>query len=298
MSRSVRLKEHPPGTSRERTPDRNEFLGFNGTIEFKPYALRVDENGFIISSRSEELRGAKKVVLLGDSFFECAFWDEGARMCDVLNELSFSHSKEHEFLNAGYAASTTLNSVVTFVSKVLPLRPAAVVICADIFDTDCWRDRRSYWRPHPWYSPLIPVPTGFHNDVTDLDTDDYATLISGVSAMCDAAGIQLFVVAKPLCPESKWSETHKYYKDKIERLKIYNDVVRKYSKRNRRVKLLDLDKSCDLNWDDFYDANHLNSSGASKVARVIFHEMSIAASSSKVTMLVREIKRKMAAMLA
>lgn len=130
MSRNVRLKEHAPGTIRERTPDPTEFLGFNGTIDFKPFSFKADANGFVESSHSEKLQGAKRVVLLGDSFFECAFVDQGARICDVMNELSLVLSRRLEFVNAGYSASTTLNSVVTFVSKILPMRPVAVVMCA------------------------------------------------------------------------------------------------------------------------------------------------------------------------
>lgn len=292
MSRNVRLKEHAPGTIRERSPDPTEFLGFNGTIDFRPYTFKVDANGFVESSHCEKLQGAKRVVLLGDSFFECAFVDQGARICDVMNELSLVLSRRLEFMNAGYAASTTLNSVVTFVAKILPMRPVAVVMCAGTFDADCWRDKRSYWRPHPWYSPLVPASPEFKNDSVELCTEDYVTLMSGVSAMCHAAGIKLFLIAKPICPESEWSKTHKYYKTKVERLNIYNGAVRDFSKRDRRVTLLDLGERCKLNWDDFYDANHLNKSGAGKVADVIFDEISRAVSRpSKLTNFLEKLEK-------
>jgi hypothetical protein len=268
MPRYVRLKEHEPGTVRTRIPEPADFALYNGTIERKPYRLRIDADGFIASAHATELENAAKIVLLGDSVFECSFVDDGKRLSDRLNAASLATGGQYQYINAGYAAATTLNTLVTFVAKILPMRPAHIVFCADSFEMDCWSDERGYWMPHPWHSPILPCPPGFKRQpLARPNTADFAILMDGLLAMCVSAGIGLHIITKPLCPESDWSETRKKYFDyKIAALSLYNDVVREFTSSHPACWLIDLARECPVPWNEFYDANHMNAAGVQRIA--------------------------------
>ncbi|WPY97045.1 SGNH/GDSL hydrolase family protein (plasmid) [Limimaricola variabilis] len=269
--RSIRLKEHVPNTVKVRVPDEGEFAGYNGTIENKEYVLKIDGNGFVASRHAGKLKDARKVVLLGDSFFECAFVDDGKRVADICNKMSLRKEGGVNFINAGYAAATAMNSFMSYAAKIMPLRPNAVYFSADTFDVSCWQDERSYWMPHPWFSTTLPADRNYRaRRGPSSGKEDFEAILEGLFAMCRQSNTKLVLITKPICPESAWSASRqKYYEAKTSALREYNDVVRSYCNRKNRL-LLDIDADCKLEWDDFYDANHLNQKGARKVARAIY----------------------------
>jgi hypothetical protein len=160
MIRNIRLKEWGTYLNMERAPVAANFANADETLEPGPFRFRTDENGFI-SSGFETNPEDPAIVVLGDSVVECMFLHEGSRLTDKTELALRSRGAGFRVLNGGTTGSSTLHLLNSLVTKVLPLRPSAVVMMSGIMDLDCVTDAASFWTTNPYLTPLKlePPPT-------------------------------------------------------------------------------------------------------------------------------------------
>jgi len=131
--RFIRLKESPPLMSYYLCPSKKD-LEVSDNLQPKRYLFRTDRNGFIIPSEKHQNPDIV-IVFLGGSTTECFFNEEENRFpykADCLLEQELG--KKINSYNAATSGNNSMHSLFVLMSKVLPLKPKAVVMMHNIND--------------------------------------------------------------------------------------------------------------------------------------------------------------------
>lgn len=152
--RFIRLKESPPLTSYYLRPSKKD-LEMSDNLKPKRYLFRTDRNGFIIPSEKHQNPDIV-IVFLGGSTTECFFNEEENRFpykvgCLLEQELR----KKINSYNAGTSGNNSMHSLFILMSKVLPLKPTAVVMMHNINDLIILLYEGSYYPSNPSKSIII-----------------------------------------------------------------------------------------------------------------------------------------------
>lgn len=270
--RNIRLKEFLPLSDRLLEPVEAYMKQTNGTIGTGPYKLRTDEDSFILGPRvaSED---DERFFVLGDSFVESSYVQEGARFCDVLTRLD-ENQKGRVFCNAGYSGSTSLNLLGLLASKIGKFPDSSVLYVLPSNDILSLINDDGFWNYNDKrYSPILPARPG------NVEAGDFTQNLSQLTRVLQgligvASGYQLpFYMAT--CPfvqtdyeDLGWFRIRHGQVEKYEALmdkrRQANQILRRVA-RASRIPLIDLETILS-DPAMFYDDVHLNEAGSAFVA--------------------------------
>ena len=271
--RAVRLKEFGTNIQRILTPTPQYLRQTNGTIAEEAYRLETDPDGFILAS-GHRSRSGDRTYVLGDSFIECSFVQEGSRICDLMN--TQLGQQPGVVLNGGYSGSTTLNILNGLINRVLPRSPRNVIFALPSNDVLALIEHGGFWNLRDKrYSPIMPI----ENRVTG--TNDFeanaAALAPLLALFCQTArefSFNLTLTTMPFVSTDYqklgWfrirHQTEDVYEALVTKRHHVNAILRETAKA-QGVNLIDL--AALLTPDLFYDDVHMNAQGCRAVADLL-----------------------------
>lgn len=276
--RSIRLKEWPPLSTFCKTPS-DEYLGKTKGLISQEYRVTTDENGFINPGCQSKNKDAEKWVFLGGSFVESLFVQEGGRFTDILQNKLHEESLDIQVLNGGYSGSTLLHTVNSVINKVLPLKPAKLVVFVETNDSRCLRQKEGYWTKDKQLSPILPC-LGESERNSEIDTSTVPLLLNILSSAAMASKIELFIATVPFRYVNFDEDqlltqrytNRKYFDSIIKDRFAVSDVVRTWTESND-IELIDLEKEM-LDFKKYsYDELHLNEFGSNQLANILLSRM-------------------------
>jgi hypothetical protein len=276
MPRAIRLKEFPKSTEIVNTPPDWYVAARDSSLLQQPYKINTDENGFILPDpRSRP--NCPSVIFIGDSVLEGMFSLPEDRICSRLQQiLSKEENIDVAILNGGYSGATILHSFNTFLNKIIPLRPTAVVLMTGMVDYDVSLFKASFWSKDCWIEPIIEI--GKDNTWRDPDKTSEPSFEnqSRVMAMFSAASrifeVPVWYATLPHRQVFSGEYVNKAFKDRGEFDRLMrlhrgvNEVTRRAAFRDM-VPLFDLEMDLADRTDIFYDIFHLNPAGGEAAAR-------------------------------
>lgn len=258
--RHIRLKEWAPNTGFERAPTPAQMAGSDGTLDAGPFSFKTDTDGFIRSGAAP--RAGQPVVVIGDSVVECLFAHEGSRMTD--------HAEREArvpVLNGGVSGTTTLHALHVLTAKVLPLRPALVVLMNGILDANTMRDPRGFWTDDKRLAPI--QAQGQEGPARRFDgaqaESQRLPIIEAMALLCDRFDIQFALATIPV----RGMDDHAKrmgapYRKLAADMALINGITRDAAELTG-CPLLDAAEHFAGRSDLFYDAYHFNAVGAAEV---------------------------------
>lgn len=270
MKRHIRLKEW--GINKDITKTPSLEYAEPRSMEVKPYRIRTDENGFILSG-NENIEYNELEIFIGDSFVESVFVEEEKRFTAVLERIYAEKGERVKCLNAGYSGATSLNLLNVIINKIIPLKPRRVWFFLPTNDTRCFSLENGAWSNDKHLSPVIPQ--GLVSSCYDFNKKDIRRILSLIHHALSTFDIDFVFVTTPHRYGSfdndylkfKFRNENNFKRVSNLRLAI-NEVIRTYSSK-KGLKFLDLEKTLAPFEQYSYDDLHLNEYGALKVAKLI-----------------------------
>jgi hypothetical protein len=276
MPRMIRLKEFPQSTEIVNTPPDWYVTARDSSLVQQQYKIETDENGFVLPQPTSK-RNCHTVILLGDSVVEGMFARPEDRICSRLQAiLAREEGIDVAVLNGGYSGATVLHSFNTFMNKVIPLRPVAVVLMTGMVDCDVAMMKASFWSRDCWIEPIIEI--GRENQWRDSDwrsEPSFADQLRLMAMFSTASRVFEVPVWYATLPHRQVFEGEYVGKtfatraafDREVSLRLgTNDAIRRAAFRDH-VTLFDLELDLADRTDIFYDMFHLNAVGGEAVAR-------------------------------
>ena len=148
--RFIRLKEFRPCSTIIETPSDLYIAARDSSLIRRPYKITTNQDGFILPRSGGRPHG-RKIVVIGDSVVESMYVEPDHRFCSRLEDILCDElGLEITVLNGGYGGTTMLHSLNVFLNKLIPLRPAAVILMTGIVDVDVAYLKASYWSHDCW----------------------------------------------------------------------------------------------------------------------------------------------------
>ncbi len=274
--RFIRLKEFPPNTEINNTPDRMYVSERDSSLIPKTYKMSTDADGFILSG-SGRPPAERKVIVIGESVVESMFSDPELRMCSRLedalrNALDFDVS----VLNAGYSGATSLHSFNVFLNKIVPLKPMAVILLTGIVDVDVAYLDASFWSNDCWLEPLVSID----KNNTSRDNRKHANpsfdgrmqMLRMFAKASELFGVPVWYATMPHRQVFEGEYVAKAFRERsdferqVSVRKQMNEVTRRVAAESGQP-LFDLEADLSGRSDIFYDMFHLNAPGSEAVAQ-------------------------------
>jgi len=274
--RAIRLKEFPKSTEITHTPPEWYLAACNPSLVKQPYKLATDENGFILPDPVSK-PGCPAVIFLGDSVVESMYAHPQTRFCSRLQDILGKEEGAYvAVLNAGYSGATVLHSFNTFMNKIIPLRPAAVVLMTGISDAYVSVVKDSFWCRDCWMEPIIHLehtnPDMDPDRRSEPSLDDQRRLMTMFAAASRTFAVPVCFATVPHCQVFEGEWVGKMFKSRADfdyvvtpRQRV-NDVTRRVAIKEG-VPLFDIEADLVHRTDIFYDMFHLNPVGGEAVAR-------------------------------
>jgi hypothetical protein len=238
--------------------------------------MKTDENGFVLPEPTSK-PNCPSVILLGDSVVEGMFARPEDRLCSRLQDiLAREQGVDVAVLNGGYSGATILHSFNTFMNKIIPLRPAAVVLMTGMVDFAVALVKASFWSRDCCIEPIIEI--GANNQWRDPDRrsepsfEDQSRLMAMFFAASRIFEVPVWYATLPHRQVFAGAYAEKAFKsrgafDREVNLRLgVNGVTRGIALRDS-VPLFDLERNLADRTDIFYDMFHLNAVGGEVVAR-------------------------------
>lgn len=164
IQRYVRLREMSPLSFEVFTPKPQVFDAEAGS-QPRQVTLRADENGFIMPSRVHD-QPDLVLAFLGGSTTECRAVPEEHRFPYLVGRrLESRFQVKVNSYNAARSGNNTLHSLNILLHKVLPLRPAVVVMMHNVNDLITLLYERTYWNRNPSRRVIIEVQPTLESEV-------------------------------------------------------------------------------------------------------------------------------------
>ncbi|MFO1061421.1 MAG: glycosyltransferase family 2 protein [Dongiaceae bacterium] len=274
--RTIRLKEHPRSAEIVSTPPDWYMAKSDSTLTSRPFRIATDENAFIRTDPPPP-PGAPELVLLGDSFVEGMFSAPEHRIASRLQQILQSDRQLAVAVrNAGYGGATLLHSLNTFLNKIVPLRPAGVLLMTGMVDIDVALMKASFWTRDCWAEPIVEI--GITNRSRDLDLrparsfDDQARLLAILANAGRVLGIPVWFATTPHRQVHGGEFVEKTgmgaaaFEEQATARRAVNEAMRRVAT-EQGVPLFDVEAGLAARTDIFYDMFHLNAVGGEAVAR-------------------------------
>jgi hypothetical protein len=276
MPRFIRLKEYEPLARIVNVPPDWYFAQADSSLAREEYVMNIDPNGFIRAA-GDEIDDRAFVVVLGDSVVESMFAREEHRFCSVAQHvLNTECGLRVRVLNGGYSGATSLHLFNVFVNKILPLRPAAVILMSGIVDVDVTWKVSSFWSNDCWLEPIVSTDrVNTDRDANDRPTPSFAdrgrilTMFAHTGALF---GIPVWYATVPHLQIHQGEYVARHRTDANEFRKIV-DMRRRVNNVTRRFclegghHLFDLELDLIGEVQIYYDMFHLNGIGGPLVGR-------------------------------
>ncbi|MCI5040353.1 MAG: SGNH/GDSL hydrolase family protein [Donghicola eburneus] len=275
IKRNVRLKEFGINVNRELEPVEAYLRQTNGSISAGPFRLRTDDNGYITSPQAEMAAG-REVFVLGDSFVESSYVQEGERFCDLLCDLD-RDGAGRAFRNAGYSGATSLNLLDVLINKICANRNASLVYVLPSNDILSLENKDGFWNAQDKrYSPIQPVrPGGGQKGEFTESAHQLFCVLRSIAGVARAFNLPLFLATCPFVrtayKDLPWHRIRHgesgRYEQLIDLRSRANQILRDVAFA-ARVPVIDLEAILD---DPalFYDDVHLNAEGSKAAAAAI-----------------------------
>ncbi|MFZ5447097.1 MAG: SGNH/GDSL hydrolase family protein [Thermodesulfobacteriota bacterium] len=167
IQRSIKLREFNPLYCNILVPDASA-MRMSDSLTQKPYALRVDRQGFIMPSKIHE-HPDLTIAFLGGSTTECTYVDENLRFPYLAGRLIEEQtSLKVNSYNAGRSGNNTLHCLNILLNKVVNLKPDIVVLMENINDLAILMYEKTYWNTNPSRSPIQEREPSFKTVGQDL----------------------------------------------------------------------------------------------------------------------------------
>lgn len=272
--RSIRLKELAPGIDVMQRPQPQYLARTNGTLKDSEYRTRVDSNGAICTGNGYVFpEGARRLIMLGDSFVEGSFLPENERFASLLER---GFAGEVEVRNYSYSGTTTLQMLHLFLAKIAckyDPKTTSIVYFTPTSDVDALELEGGYWNNTVRYSPVLPAnaePVSREIPALEQVLPVTRTLFAALNEF----GFDFQVAFSPFM-ELKESRAEAYLfryfgsrrraetvvLSRARQLSIIRDACRESG-----VRTIDLHSHLGGHLDYFYDDRHLNPVGSRKVA--------------------------------
>ncbi len=153
IKRAIKLREFNPLYRDILVPDAGA-MRMSDSLAQKPYALRVDRQGFIMPSKIHD-HPDLTLAFLGGSTTECTYVDEDQRFPYLAGRLieQQTHLKVNSY-NAGRSGNNTLHCLNILLNKVVNLKPDIVILMENINDLAILMYEKTYWNTNPSRSPI------------------------------------------------------------------------------------------------------------------------------------------------
>ena len=153
--RFIRLKEFRRKSTIINTPSDWYIAARDSSLIRRPYEITTDQDGFILPRSGGRPHG-RKIVVIGDSVVESMYVEPDHRFCSRLEDILCDElGLDITVLNGGYGGTTVLHSLNVFLNKLIPIRPAAVILMTGIVDVDVAYLKASYWSHDCWLDPVV-----------------------------------------------------------------------------------------------------------------------------------------------
>jgi hypothetical protein len=168
IQRSIKLREFNPLYRDILVPNADALHDSDSLVQ-KPYALRVDRQGFIMPSKVHD-HPDLTIAFLGGSTTECVYVEEQNRFPYLAGRLLENQTRlKVNSYNAGRSGNNTLHCLNILLNKVVNLRPEVVVLMENINDLAILMYDKTYWNSNPSRSPLIEKKPNFKTVSKDLE---------------------------------------------------------------------------------------------------------------------------------
>jgi hypothetical protein len=275
--RYISLLEFRPGLTATIVAPSSYLEKTNGTLAQDNCLLRVDDNGFIVSTKQASPMDTKILLLGGSSIENLYIPDErriGTRMEDILGKIGYSA----KVYNAGISNAHLLHIINILLNKGIALRPKYIVLYSvPGLDVSANEWDNTFWNPDGSMSPLrvanqdpksTPL-TGFKNR---NKFDDEKRLLRSLYDICRNFDIRLLVTTWPIYGAydtfmEKYQPDKRMFEEEQEQMINFNKAVREACA-EKQCPLIDLEKIfISLNHHEyFYDWNHPNIQGCEMIA--------------------------------
>ena len=216
-------------------------------------------------------------MVIGDSVVESMYVEPDHRFCSRLEDILCDElGLEITVLNGGYGGTTILHSLNVFLNKLIPLRPAAVILMTGIVDVDVAYLKASYWSHDCWVEPIVDATaTNTWRDSERLPCpsfDDRTKMLTMFATAGRLFNIPMGYATVPHRQVFSGEYVQKAFGDKadfdrqVDARKQMNDVTRRAAV-SAGIPLFDLEHELGARSDIFHDMFHLNSLGSEAVAR-------------------------------
>ncbi len=275
--RYIALPEFQPGLRTSLFAPSSYFEKTNGTLEQEMCVLRIDENGFMVSKKTEQPQDTK-ILMLGGSSIENLYIAEHRRVATRVEDTLCAWGKDAKVYSAGISNTNLLHIINTVLNKGIPLRPKLIVYYVTL-----WPDLLASQLENGFWNAAICPLSGAEQEPTDLaeelvpaekSLDELAAerrLLCVLSDICANFEIRLFMTTWPIYEYDDFAKTvypdRSIADDQREQAFALNELVRQTC-RDKHCVLIDLEKDFEgLNLQQyFYDLVHPNAQGCEKVA--------------------------------
>lgn len=275
-ARQIRLKEREPLTSKEIYPTPEFMERSDHTLASGPFLIRTDKDGFILTG-SDKPATDTPIALIGGSFVESSFCDEGSRFIDLAEK----ELPGYRLLNGGYSGSTTLQLFNSMVSKIFPIIGVGgtLVFFVGQSDADVFNRPGSYWTNERLWSPVTP---GFepHASLPEGETG-LRQLLTIVIDTSRTLGINLILASSPFrhgdfSHDAVLRKIFRRNRDAFKQRQKVRELIREITlevAHEKDADVIDFQKLTGGEPSWFYDDLHLNRIGHKNFSSVLASEL-------------------------
>lgn len=153
QTRSIRLREHSPSTTRHYTAQ-NIYRKENDTMVQNEIRLKIDADGYIYPSNIHQ-KPDLNLLFLGGSTTECSLVDEENRFPYLVGRLLEDDGNKVNAFNSGKSGNHSMHSINILLNKGLALKPDIAVMMHNINDLSLLLYENNYWNNNLSRSLLV-----------------------------------------------------------------------------------------------------------------------------------------------
>jgi GR25 family glycosyltransferase involved in LPS biosynthesis len=276
--RHIRLREFQPNSDLVHAPGAQYLSERDASLTDEAFPMTTDADGLVLPAAPLSADGPTFIVI-GDSVVESVFSHPQDRFCSRLQDLIRAAGVlDANVLNAGYSGATSLHSLNVILNKLVPLKPAGLIMMSGIVDVDVAHLSRSYWNTDCWLEPLAtdgPPSTARDSDKrAAADWTDRQRILTLISKTAEQFGVPFYFCTIPHRQvfsgeyvEKAFASRHAFDQQVAVR-RAMNEVTRQSASSAGNV-CFDLETVLQHRDDIFYDMFHLNSRGGPAAAEAL-----------------------------
>lgn len=253
----IRLKEFDHNITKVHVPTDAYLMNAPLLDKDRAYYQQTDENGFIETGNYFDAEYA--IAVVGDSFVENIFVDESSRFESVLERKFLASGRRVKVINAGVSGMTGLSAFNLILNKIVKIKPNIIIFIEPSNDFSALLYKDGYFNDSKLHSNLVP-PRNRQSQIYETINENKRQISNNIvllNKVCELYDIKL-VIATCASNSSK------------RQLAMMNNIIREESAKLNFL-MVDLDNILIKSNKFYYDKCHLNESGSSYLADVIFN---------------------------